>query len=342
MKYLSGVLQVAGFLLLVVAILAVAVPTHSADPQPAPMPSPEEQRLHDTIAELAVRIHELEKRAMPKSEHGGITTAASKSIVGLWLGRSAAAGKAPYISIYTTRRGDKDETAVGVRGGKTGGAYHAALVATDEGYLQLIDKHGDAAHLSAADVRALQQLIADHKPKLPKPKAAAVERDHDSQQSVYDPEWTRGFLRPAAATNTSDRNYVCPECGWSVWDDGGMNSSGTYEPMVAWSRISNHLYDHADGTLPGPARDALRNDRRETLTWPDRPGTWEYGWSDYWPGYRYIRQADGTLTDARGGHEKFQPEDFGEMTRWRLVSHSIRPPYAEPPEGLQDVIPAVD
>lgn len=45
-----------------------------------------------------------------------------------------------------------------------------------------------------------------------------------------------------AVASADDKNYKC-SCGWSVWDEGGMNRSGTYEPMVAWSRIENHNYD---------------------------------------------------------------------------------------------------
>ena len=39
-----------------------------------------------------------------------------------------------------------------------------------------------------------------------------------------------------------DASFKC-QCGWSVWDEGSMNRDGTYEPMVAHLRVTNHLYD---------------------------------------------------------------------------------------------------
>lgn len=44
----------------------------------------------------------------------------------------------------------------------------------------------------------------------------------------------------------ADASYVCSECGWTPWDDGSMNRAGTFEPLVAAMRITNHAYDHHD------------------------------------------------------------------------------------------------
>jgi hypothetical protein len=48
--------------------------------------------------------------------------------------------------------------------------------------------------------------------------------------------------KPVAKNVDDDSDYVCA-CGWTPWDEGRMNRSGTYEPMVAWSRITNHDYE---------------------------------------------------------------------------------------------------
>jgi hypothetical protein len=58
---------------------------------------------------------------------------------------------------------------------------------------------------------------------------------------------TVSYAGDTAPPYEAEKNYVCPDCGWTPWDEGGMNREGTYEPLVGGLRIANHGYD-CEGT----------------------------------------------------------------------------------------------
>lgn len=51
------------------------------------------------------------------------------------------------------------------------------------------------------------------------------------------------FVLCCSVVSASDADYKCQRCGWTPFDAGPMNSSGTWEPLVGATRIDLHNYD---------------------------------------------------------------------------------------------------